>query len=70
MFAHEVTIGIRNILLIQLLVIVLVPGCAFQVHQGLMKIWKTLNTPLLPEKPADPKKREKFWEIDMTRFEP
>ncbi|MGE5172473.1 MAG: hypothetical protein ACM3MD_01455 [Betaproteobacteria bacterium] len=70
MFGDEITFSIRNVLLLQLLALVVAPDYAFQVHQKLLKIWKSLNTPMLPKKPAGPKKREKFWEIDMTKFEP
>jgi hypothetical protein len=53
-----------------LLTLVVVPGYAFQVHQKLLRIWKSLNTPVLPKKPTGKAKKEKFWEIDMTKFEP
>jgi hypothetical protein len=70
MFAPETSFVIRNILLLQLLTLVVVPDSDLQVHQKLLKIWKSLNTPILPKKPADKAKKEKFWEIDMTKFEP
>jgi hypothetical protein len=70
MFAPETSIVIRNILLLQLLTLVVVPGYALQVHQKLLKIWKSLNTPVHPKKPTGKAKKEKFWEIDMTKFEP
>jgi len=70
MFATETSIVIRNILLLQLLALVVIPGYSLQVHQKLLKIWKSLNTPALPKKPTDKAKKEKFWEIDMTKFEP
>ena len=70
MFAPETSIVIRTFLLLQLLTLVMVPGYALQVHQKLLKIWKSLNTPVLPKKPTGKAKKEKFWEIDMTKFEP
>jgi hypothetical protein len=70
MFSPEISIVIRNILLLQLLTVVVVPGYALQIHQKLLRIWKSLNTPVLPKKPAVKAKKEKFWEIDMTKFEP
>jgi hypothetical protein len=70
MFDFETSMVIRNILLLQLLTIFVVPDYAFQVHQKLMKIWRSLNTPVLTKKPSDKGKKEKFWEIDMTKFEP
>jgi hypothetical protein len=70
MSAPETSIVIRNILLLHLLTLVVVPGYAFQVHQNLLKIWKSLNTPILLKKTTDKAKKERFWEIDMTKFEP
>ena len=61
---------IRNILLLQLLTIFLVPDYAFQVHQKMLKIVRLLDTPVLTKKPSRKIKKEKFWEIDMTKFEP
>lgn len=70
MFEFKTVIGIRNILLVQMLMIVLVPGYALQVRRELVKIWKTLKTPILPKKADSLKKGGKFWEIDLTKFEP
>jgi hypothetical protein len=70
MFAPETSIVIRNILLLQFLTLIVVPGYALQIHQKLLKIWKSLNTPMLPKKPTGKAKKERFWEIDMTKFEP
>ena len=70
MFTPETSIVIRNILLLQLLTLVIVPSYALQIHHKLLKIWKSLNTPALPKKPTGKAKKERFWEIDMTKFEP
>ena len=70
MSAQETSMVIRNILLLQLLTLIVIPDYAFQIHQKVLKIWKTLNTQLLPKNPADRAKKEKFWEIDMTKLEP
>ncbi len=70
MFEFETGIGIRNILLVQMLMVVLVPGYALQVRRELVKIWKTLKTPILQKKTSSLKKGGKFWEIDLTKFEP
>jgi len=71
MSASDIIIGMRNIILIQLLMVVTVPAHAFRVRRELLKIWKIVNTPMLPKKNAlSNKKRGSFWEIDMTRFEP
>jgi len=70
MFEFKTGIDIRNILLVQMLTLVLVPGYALQVRRELVKIWKTLKTPILPRKTGSLKKGSKFWEIDLTKFEP
>jgi len=71
MFASDIIIAIRDILLIQLLMIVTVPAHAYLVRQELLKIWKIINTPVLPKKNTlSNKKSGSFWEIDMTKFEP
>lgn len=70
MFEFKTGIGIRNLLLAQMLMIVLVPGYALQVRQELAKLWKTLKTPVLPKKADRLKKAGRFWEIDLTKFEP
>jgi hypothetical protein len=71
MFASDTILGIRNILLIQLLLIVTSPAQAIQVRRELLKIWKRNNTSVLPKENAlSNKKKGSFWEIDLTRFEP
>ncbi len=62
------TIGIRNVLLVHLLVVVLAPDYALQVQQELSKIWKTVRTVLIIRRSRP--QRSRFWEIDMTKFEP
>ena len=59
--------ALRNVLLVQLLLIGLAPEFAFQVYHHFLKIWKAFHVPSLPKKD---KKRSRFWEIDMTNFEP
>jgi len=64
-------INLRNILLFQLLAVLIVAGNAPVIQQELLKIWKRLNTPLYSKKSAGTNhKSNKFWEIDMTKFEP
>ncbi len=70
MWRDEMMFSIRNILLLQLLTLVAAPDYAFQARRRLLKIWKSLNAPMFPKKPIGQKKRERFWEIDMTKFEP
>ena len=68
MSIFETSMLIRNLLLLQLLTIFVVPDYAFQVHQKLCKFWKSIVIPVRLMIPTG--KREKFWEIDMTKFEP
>jgi hypothetical protein len=70
MFEFKTGIGIRNILLVQMLMIVLVPGYALQVRRELAKLWRTLKTPVFPKRTGPSKKGGKFWEIDLTKLEP
>jgi hypothetical protein len=69
MIVHGMSIGIRNILLIQLVIVLMVPDHAVLVRQELIRIWKSINAPLLRKKETR-KKGSRFWEIDMTAFEP
>jgi hypothetical protein len=71
MHFDPMTLNLRNILVFQLLVVVTLAGNSPVVQQELLKIWKTLNTPLLQKKSNKTNHRSgKFWEIDMTNFEP
>jgi len=71
MHVDLVTVSLRNILTIQLLAVLALAGYTPVVQHEMLKIWKTLNTPLFPKKSARTNhKSNKFWEIDMTKFEP
>jgi hypothetical protein len=64
-------INLRNIMFFQLLVFLAFAGNAPIIHQELLKIWKTLKAPFLPVRSINTNhKSNKFWEIDMTKFEP
>lgn len=66
-----ITMNFRNILALQLMVALTLAGNEPVVQHELLKIWKRLNTPLLPKRSARTNhKSNKFWEIDMTKFEP
>lgn len=65
----EFTIGIRNILLVQFLIIIMAPDQAVYVQQEMIRIWRSINAPFLHGKETR-KKGSRFWEIDMTKFEP
>jgi len=65
------TESLRNILAFQIVATLALAGYTPVVQQELTRIWKTLNTPLLPKKSTGTNhKSNKFWEIDMTDFEP
>jgi len=66
MITHETSILLRNLLLLQLLTIAIVPNYAFGIHKQLLKLWRSIFAPISPKLP--PNKRGKFWEMDMTKF--
>jgi hypothetical protein len=66
---HDIAIGIRNILLVQLLMVLLAPHYSLMVRQELLRIWQSINAPFLLKKGCR-KKEGSFWKIDMTKFEP
>jgi hypothetical protein len=64
-------INLRNILLFQLMVALAFAENAPVVHQALFRIWKRLRAPfLLIKSNKTNHASNKFWEIDMTKFEP
>ncbi len=69
MVPHEVIIGIRNILLVQLVTIILAPSHVLLISREITRIWQSINAPFLQRKPVR-RKGSTFWEIDMTKFEP
>jgi hypothetical protein len=71
MHIDPMTLNFRNILALQLLVVLTLAVNSPVIQQEMLKIWKTLNTPLLQKKPTKTNHTSgKFWEIDMTNFEP
>jgi hypothetical protein len=68
MSSPETLLLIRNILILQLLTMAVVPEYAAQFHVKLLNMWKAIIKPIPHKVPAD--KKDKFWEIDMTKFEP
>ncbi len=71
MHPDVIMLALRNILLVQLLMALTLAGNSPRLQQELLRIWKTLQAPLLWKKPIKPNhKSGKFWEIDMTDFEP
>jgi hypothetical protein len=70
MLDPDLTLALRNVLLLQFLVILLLPEhAAVAVHRHLLRAWRSLHAPFL-EKKHRLKKGSRFWEIDMTKFEP
>jgi hypothetical protein len=62
-----------NVLFFQLLVALAYANAenALVMHHDLLRIWKMLKAPFLPLKPTKTNHMSnKFWEIDMTKFEP
>lgn len=67
MIPHEILVSIRNIMLMQL-VLVLAAQSAIGARRELARFRRSILAPFLREK--EPTRKESFWEIDMTRFEP
>jgi predicted LPLAT superfamily acyltransferase len=64
-------INFRNMLLFQMLLVLTFVGNTAVFHRELLRIWKMLKTPVLPIRSTKTNHRSnKFWEIDMTKFEP
>jgi hypothetical protein len=71
MHIETLTITLRNILLLQLLTALTIASKAPLIHRELLRIWRWFKTPLLLLKSHKTNHRShKFWEIDMTKFEP
>lgn len=68
MLSHELILGIRNILLMQLVLLLMMPSFALEVRRELRRVWRSVNAPFLRKKTMP--KKGSFWEIDLTKFEP
>ncbi len=69
MYDLNLIVTLRNALLLQFLVVFLLPDhAAAAVHQNLKRAWMRIQAPLLQKTQLVRKSR--FWEIDMTKFEP
>jgi hypothetical protein len=66
-----IAINLRNILLLQLLVVLSIALNIPIIHRDLLRFWNTLKAPFLMIKSTKTNHpSNKFWEIDMTKFEP
>ncbi len=65
-------IRLCNVLILQLIILSLSAKMpALDQLDFLRIVWRALKIPFLPKaKIKAVKQREKFWEIDMTKFEP
>lgn len=70
MHVDLIILNFRNILVLHLLVVLVLAGNAPVVQQELFKIWKKLNASILPKPSRTNHTSNKFWEIDLTKFEP
>jgi hypothetical protein len=71
MHVDPMSLNLRIILALQLPVVLTFAGHSPIVQQELLKIWMMFNTPVFQKKPTKTNHRSgKFWEIDMTNFEP
>ncbi len=68
---HDIDIALaaRNIVFLECLLILMLPDHAVaSAHRNLRKAWRSIQVPRVWMKPN--KKGSRFWEIDMTKFEP
>jgi len=70
MSGDALMIFIRNILFISLAIALTDSVKPVLVHHDLLKLLNALKTRLSLKKSAARKEHGKFWEIDMTKFEP
>lgn len=69
--ATEADLALRNILLIQLVVFAVTRDQQLLVYKKIEELRKRLSHPFHFTKSTGPKvKKDSFWEIDMTNFEP
>ncbi len=68
MAEHEFMLGIRNILFVHIMAVVAAPEAALRLRTQLIRTWKALRAGI-SFRLSNPR-RNKFWEIDMTKFEP
>lgn len=65
----DLSLVMRNILFVQLMLLATTPEFTLRLRHELVRLWRTLRAPVAVKK-AGPAKKSKFWEIDMTKFEP
>jgi hypothetical protein len=71
MMLHDaLAVTARNILLLHVAFLITAPEKAVLVRQEVLKFWRVLRAPLFPKTAKRTVNRGKFWEIDMTKFEP
>jgi len=62
--------GIRSILFVHLVMIsILMPDHELLLIRAMIRTWRSFHAPF-QEKKENPGKKDSFWEIDMTKFEP
>ncbi len=65
---HAFMLGVRNILLVNLVAVVLAPEATLRLRSQLVAKWKSLKARIAVT--LSNSRKNKFWEIDMTKFEP
>ena len=70
MYDLDLILALRTVLLLQFLIILMLPEhAAAAVQRHVLTAWRSLHAPFLGKK-HQPRKGSRFWEIDMTKFEP
>jgi len=67
MLTDTLILSIRNILLLQLALLLIAPEKYALMYLGICRFWKSLRKANHDEARV---KGKNFWEVDMSRFEP
>ena len=70
MLTDNLTIMIRNVVLLQFAILVLASVRHEVLCHGLLRVWKLIQDVTRPKKLDTPPNDKGFWEIDMTKLEP
>ncbi len=71
MYIDVSTLAMRNVLILSLIMLAVSSNNHFPaLEREILKIWKTLNKPVFKKPVKTNHCSNKFWEIDMTKFEP
>jgi len=70
MLTDTLILSIRNILLLQLALLLIAPEKYALIYLGVCRFWKSLRNATHSNPDEARVKGKNFWEVDMSRFEP